>query len=68
MLFYKNMLIYLFYLYLGFFFYNFFILGFFFCNNYFFFFKFLVCIVWYNSLYGGGKEYVRNFLKRIRII
>ena len=31
------------------------------------FFKFLVCIVWYNSSHGGGKEHVRN-LSKIRTI
>ncbi|ETT85117.1 ArsR family transcriptional regulator [Bacillus thuringiensis Sbt003] len=68
MSFYKNMLIYLFYLHPGLFSYNFFTLGLFFCNNYFLFFKFLVCIVWYNSSHGGGKEHVRNLSKRIRTI
>ncbi|PGS42867.1 ArsR family transcriptional regulator, partial [Bacillus thuringiensis] len=52
----------------GLFSYNFFTLGLFFCNNYFLFFKFLVCIVWYNSSHGGGKEHVRNLSKRIRTI
>ncbi|PFP51629.1 ArsR family transcriptional regulator, partial [Bacillus cereus] len=27
-----------------------------------------VCIVWYNSSHGGGKEHVRNLSKRIRTI
>ena len=61
------MLIYLFYLHQGLFSYNFFTLGLFFCNNYFLFFKFLVCIVWYNSSHGGGKEHVRNLSKELEL-
>lgn len=62
--FYKTVLNHLLYLHQGLFSYNFFTLGLFFCNNCFLFFNFLVCIVWYNSSHGGGKEHVRNLSKR----
>ncbi|BAL19964.1 transcriptional regulator, ArsR family [Bacillus cereus NC7401] len=68
MSFYKTVLNYLLYLHQGLFSYNFFTLGMFFCNNCFLFFNFLVCIVWYNSSHGGGKEHVRNLSKRNRTI
>ena len=67
MSFYKNMLIYLFYLHQGLFFLQFLYFRTFFCNNYFLFFKFLVCIVWYNSSHGGGKEHVRNLSKELEL-
>ena len=67
MSFYKTVLNYLLYLHQGLFSYNFFTLGMFFCNNCFLFFNFLVCIVWYNSSHGGGKEHVRNLSKEIEL-
>ncbi|PGZ98788.1 ArsR family transcriptional regulator [Bacillus pseudomycoides] len=59
---------YLIYLHHVLFSYNFFTLEHFFCNNCSLCFKILLCILWYNSTHGGGKEYVRNLSKGIRIV
>lgn len=67
MSFYKTVLNHLLYLHQGLFSYNFFTLGMFFCNNCFLFFNFLVCIVWYNSSHGGGKNMLETFQKEIEL-